>query len=110
MNFSAEPASDNGINLRRKCTIASIGGLLYLLLTLFIIKEHIYIVWLIPPALLILLLAFISLDRFFLLLLFFTPLSIQLRFLTDSPVADIFLPTEVMLALILLIMLFKIKR
>lgn len=100
--------SENGLTLPLKYIIASVGGLVYLLFALFAVKEHFYIVWLIPLAFMLLLLALFSVDRFFLLLLFFTPLSVQLRFLTDNPVADIFLPTEVMLALILLIMLFKV--
>ena len=109
MFSSIETNSENGLTLQLKYTIASVGGLIYLLFTLFTVKEHLYIAWLIPPAFLLLLLALLSIDRFFLLLLFFTPLSVQLRFLTDNTLADIFLPTEVMLALILLIMLFKVS-
>lgn len=70
--------------------------------------EQEYLIWLIPPALLIIVLAFVSIDKFFLLLLFLTPLSVQLRFLIPSLSFDLFLPTEPMLALLLIITLFKL--
>lgn len=68
------------------------------------------ILWLIPPALILILFAVLSIDRFLILTAFLVPLSIQLRFLIPETPADIFLPTELMLALILVLMTFKTLR
>ena len=64
--------------------------------------------WVIPPALFLLLILVLSVERFLLLTVFLVPLSIQLRFIVPDVAADLFLPTEPMLAAIMIIMLFKI--
>jgi O-antigen ligase len=66
------------------------------------------IIWLIPLALATVLLAVLSLERLLLLTLFFTPLSIQLSYITGTSGFDISVPTEPVLALLLLITLFKL--
>jgi len=96
------------ISAHWKPVIAILSGLSFLLLCLLAVKFQLYLVWLVPPMLLLLIVAFVRIDIFFLLLLFLTPLSVQLRFLVNDPPADIFLPTEIMLFLILVIMIFKI--
>jgi putative inorganic carbon (hco3(-)) transporter len=63
--------------------------------------------WLIPPALILILFAVLSIDKFLILTVFLVPLSIQLRFLIPETSVDLFLPTELMLAVILVIMTFK---
>ncbi len=63
--------------------------------------------WLIPPALMLLLAVMISVDKFLLFTVFLVPLSIQLRFLIPEVSADLFLPTEPILALIMVIVIFK---
>ncbi len=82
--------------------------LLYLVVCLIMVGDRQYLFWLLPPALLIIGLAFISIDKFFLLLLFLSPLSVQLRFLMPSTPLDLFLPTEPMLILLLFIVLYKL--
>jgi putative inorganic carbon (hco3(-)) transporter len=63
--------------------------------------------WLIPPALVLFLAAILSIDKFLLFTVFLVPLSIQLRFIFPDVTADLFLPTEPMLALIMVIIIFK---
>ena len=63
--------------------------------------------WLIPPALILLLFSIFSVEKFLLFTVFLVPLSVQLRFLIPETTVDIFLPTELMLAVILIIMVFK---
>lgn len=63
--------------------------------------------WLIPPALILLFFSLLSIEKFLLFTVFLVPLSIQLRFLIPETPIDIFLPTELMLAVILVIMVFK---
>ena len=65
-------------------------------------------IWLIPAALAVVLLAVISLERLLLLTLFLTPLSIQISYLTDKDGFDLSLPTEPILALLLLVAVFKL--
>jgi O-antigen ligase len=81
--------------------------LLFLAASLFAASRQAFIVWAAPLVLLLVILAFVRLDAFYLLLLFFVPLSLQLRFIMDDPPADIFLPTEPMLILLLFILFFK---
>jgi O-antigen ligase len=62
---------------------------------------------LIPVALMLLLAAILSINKFLLFTVFLVPLSIQLRFIVPDVSADLFLPTEPMLALIMVIVIFK---
>lgn len=66
------------------------------------------LIWLIPLALAILMLAVLSLECLILLTLFLTPLSIQLSYITGLAGFDFSVPTEPVLALLLLITLFKL--
>jgi len=65
------------------------------------------VLWLIPPALILILFAVLSIDKFLIFTVFLVPLSVQLRFLIPESSVDMFLPTELMLAVILVIMAFK---
>jgi putative inorganic carbon (hco3(-)) transporter len=65
------------------------------------------LLWLIPPSLILILFAFLSIDKFLILTVFLVPLSVQLRFLIPETTVDLFLPTELMLAAILVIMVYK---
>jgi putative inorganic carbon (hco3(-)) transporter len=69
--------------------------------------SSISIIPLIPIALVLLLAAFISVEKLLLTVLFLVPLSVQLRFIVPEVAADLFLPTEPMLAAILAVMLYK---
>lgn len=62
----------------------------------------------IPAVLAILLLALLSLERLLLLAIFLVPLSLQLSYLTGSTGFDLSVPTEPVLALVLLITLFRL--
>ena len=66
------------------------------------------LIWLIPLALAIAMLAVLSLEHLVLLTLFFTPLSIQLSYITGRAGFDFSVPTEPVLALLLVIALFKL--
>jgi O-antigen ligase len=66
------------------------------------------LILLFPAALAILLLALFSLEHLVLLTLFLTPLSLQLSYLTGSTGIDLSIPTEPVLALLLMVTLFKL--
>ncbi|MCA1756030.1 MAG: O-antigen ligase family protein [Bacteroidales bacterium] len=82
--------------------------LLFLAASLFAASRQMYLMWSLPLILMLVIIAFVRLDAFYLIMLFFVPLSLQLRFIMDDPPADIFLPTEPMLILLLFILFFKI--
>jgi len=66
------------------------------------------LILIIPTALAVVLLALLSLEHLLLLTLFFTPLSLQLSWLTGGTGFDLSVPTEPILALLLFITLFKL--
>lgn len=78
-------------------------------IVMLLFDEGFTLLWLIPLSAILLFLAIIAIDRFLLLIVFLVPLSIQLRFIVQDPQVDIFLPTELMLFGILIIMIFKIS-
>jgi putative inorganic carbon (HCO3(-)) transporter len=82
--------------------------LIFLTISLMMIRTGATLLWLVPPALLMLFFAFFALDKFLLLTVFLVPVSIQLRFIVPEISTDLFLPTELMLAGILVLMIFKI--
>jgi O-antigen ligase len=88
---------------------AGFAAAIIFLVSVFIYSERgksIY--WLVPPLLLLLLTAVLDIEKFLLLVLFLVPSSIQLRFIIPGTSADLFLPTEPMLAVILVLMIFKL--
>ena len=66
-----------------------------------------YYVPLVPAALLFVVLAIVSVDKYLLVIVFFVPLSIPLSMLTDGLSIDMYLPTEPLLAGLLLLYLMK---
>jgi O-antigen ligase len=66
------------------------------------------LILIIPVTLLVLLLALLSLEHLLLLTLFLTPLSLQLSFITGGTGVDLSIPTEPVMAVLLLITLFKL--
>ncbi|MRR20880.1 hypothetical protein EG827_11915, partial [bacterium] len=62
----------------------------------------------IPAVLAVLLLALLSLEHLLLLTLFLAPLSLQLSWLTGGTGIDLSIPTEPIMALVLLITVFKL--
>lgn len=91
-----------------KTTGAVILSLIFLIITVISVSTGGTILWLIPPALLIIWLGLYSVDKFLLLTVFLVPFSVQLRFMIPGSAADFFLPTEPMLAGILVLMIFKV--
>jgi putative inorganic carbon (hco3(-)) transporter len=81
--------------------------ILYLIVSLVILSAGYNFIWIIPPALVLFLAAILSVERLLFITVFLVPLSIQLRFIMPEVTADLFLPTEPMLAGIMMIMLFK---
>lgn len=65
------------------------------------------ILWLIPFIIIVIILALKAIDRLLILTVFLAPLSIQLRFIIPETRADLFIPTEMMLAVILPVVLYK---
>jgi len=89
-------------------TVAFILGLVFMITSILMIENGGTILWLVPPALIAVFLAFTAIDKFLLFTVFLAPLSIQLRFIIPDTSADIFLPTELMLAGILLLVFYKL--
>jgi putative inorganic carbon (HCO3(-)) transporter len=81
---------------------------LFLIISMISVKNGGTLLWFIPPVLLLALLGFIAVDKFLLLIVFLVPMSVQLRFIIPEPAADIFLPTELLLAGLLILMCFKV--
>ena len=66
------------------------------------------LILIIPAVLAVLLLALLSLEHLLLLTLFLAPLSLQLSWLTGGTGIDLSIPTEPIMALVLLITVFKL--
>ena len=63
---------------------------------------------LLPVLLAVMMIAFLRLDTYLLLIVFFTPLSVPLSEFTDKTGFDMWMPTEPMLAGLLLLFIFKL--
>jgi len=84
------------------------GAILFILLnSLFIYNEFFYFS-LVPIVLLLVLAAFLAIDKLLLAIVFFVPLSVPLSELIPGLPIDMFLPTEPLLAGILLIFVLKL--
>ncbi|MDM8002116.1 MAG: O-antigen ligase family protein [Bacteroidota bacterium] len=66
------------------------------------------LILIIPAVLAVLLMALLSLEHLLILTLFLTPLSLQLSWLTGGTGIDLSVPTEPIMALVLLITVFKL--
>jgi len=110
-------ASLVGINTRRTINltwglgsvVAGIGGILiaFIALNTIMIALEFFYVPLVPAVLLFLALALVSVDKYLLAIVFFVPLSIPLSVLTDGLSIDMYLPTEPLLAGLLLLYAIK---
>lgn len=83
-------------------------GIIFLIISMISIRSGGTLLWLLPPALLLVLVAFLAIDKFLMLIIFLVPMSVQLRFIFPETPVDIFLPTEVMLAGTLILMIYKL--
>jgi putative inorganic carbon (hco3(-)) transporter len=79
----------------------------FIALNSIMLALEIFYVPLVPVILLFLALALVSMDRFLLLIVFFVPVSIPLSWLTEGLSIDMYLPTEPLLAGLLLLYLLK---
>jgi len=87
--------------------VVYIGGLLFVMINAFFLYREFYYFMLLPAGLAIFYLAFFALDKLFLAVVFFTPLSIGLaRFAGNLPF-DVSLPTEPVIIVILGIAVFR---
>jgi putative inorganic carbon (HCO3(-)) transporter len=93
---------------KKKVVAAAIICIVFLITSLIATKEGNYLLWLLPVVLSVGLLAFYSIDILLLLIVFLAPLSVQLRFIVDDPPFDFFLPTELMLFGVFLIVIYKL--
>ncbi len=66
------------------------------------------LIWLVPVVLAIIVLAAVSLEYLILLTLFLTPLSVQISYLAGEAPFDLSVPTEPVMAMLLLITIFKL--
>jgi putative inorganic carbon (HCO3(-)) transporter len=82
-------------------------SLLFVVLNGFLISREFYYLNLVPWFLLIVLVAFYSIDNILLLVVFFTPLSVKLSEIITGLDADLHMPTEPLLAAIMLLVIFK---
>ena len=80
----------------------------FIVLNTLLIHFEFYYLNIIPFVLGIILLAFLSLDRLILLIVFLTPLSVQLSYLVNGMSADLALPTEPLLVGVLMVFIMKI--
>jgi O-antigen ligase len=88
-------------------------GLLWGILISFVVLNsimlalEIYYLPLVPAVLLFLVLAVVAVDKYLMVIVFFVPLSIPLSFLTEGLSIDMYLPTEPLLAGLLLLYVLK---
>ena len=79
----------------------------FILLNAYMISKEFYFLSLVPLILLVVLLAVYSLDHILLMVVFFTPFSIELsKFVPGLPI-DVHLPTEPLLLAILFVVVIK---
>ncbi len=84
------------------------GGLIsFVALNTIMLALEIYYIPLLPAVLLFVVLAIVAIDKYLLAIVFFVPLSIPLSTLTEGLSIDMYLPTEPLLAGLLLLYLLK---
>jgi O-antigen ligase len=95
--------------LSEKYPKAALWGILLAFVTLntVALAFEIYYVPLIPAVMLFVVLAIVAVDKYLLTLVFFVPLSIPLSMLTEGLSIDMYLPTEPLLAGLLLLYVVK---
>jgi O-antigen ligase len=92
---------------KRLIIAALLFCLLFPVLAVLSTSTRLSVLWLVPPGLIILLFAVLSLEKFMIFTVFLVPLSVQLRFLVPETLVDLFLPTELLLFVILVNLTFK---
>jgi len=84
------------------------GAILFIVLNAIFTYKEFYYFSIFPVVLLLVAAAFLSLDKLLLAIVFFVPLSVPLSELVEGLPIDMFLPTEPLLAGILIIFIIKI--
>ena len=84
------------------------GAIIFILLNAFFIYKEIFYFSIVPLAVLLIIAAFLALDKLLLGIIFMVPLSVPLSELVPGLPIDMFLPTEPLLAGILLIFILKL--
>lgn len=84
------------------------AAILFILLNAYLIHKEFYYFSIVPVAVLLILSAFLALDKLLLGIVFFVPLSVPLSELSPGLPIDMFLPTEPLLAGILVIFILKL--
>lgn len=79
----------------------------FVALNTLMLAFEIYYIPLIPAVLLFVALAIVSVDKYLLAVVFFVPLSIPLSYLSSGLAVDLYLPTEPLLAGLLLLFMIK---
>ncbi len=91
---------------RKETWLVMLVSFLFIFLNTILISKEFYYFNIVPWLLLIVLLAFYSVDRILLLVVFFTPLSIELSYFMQGLDFDLHLPTEpLMLGITILVIL-----
>lgn len=84
------------------------GAILFIVLNAFFISKEFYLFSVVPLVLLLVAAAFLSIDKLLLAVVFMVPLSVPLSELIEGLPINMFLPTEPLLAGMLLIFIIKI--
>ncbi len=82
-------------------------SIIYIIVNAYFLANENLFFSLLPFALLIVMLAFLAYDKLYLLLIFFVPLSIPLKYLSKGLTFDMSLPTEPILAGLLILFMLK---
>jgi len=83
-------------------------SIIFIAVNAILVAKEFFYINLIPIILLFLLLAFLSLDRLLLLIVFLTPISIPLKEIVPNLEVDLYLPTEPLLLLVMIIFFLKL--
>lgn len=98
----------NAISNKKREIIAVIASLVFVIAGMAATAADKSLVWFLPAFLAVIVFALVSVDKLLLVTVFFVPLSVQLSYFSAQPPFDVSLPTEPVLALLLLIVLFKL--
>lgn len=89
-------------------TLAFVASLLYIVINSYFIVRENYFLLLVPFILAVLYLLVFKLDLYFLLLVFLTPLSVELRRIYPGVEMDLFLPTEPLIFIAMVLFFVKL--
>ncbi|MCD6565868.1 MAG: O-antigen ligase family protein [Bacteroidales bacterium] len=85
-----------------------LAAILFVVINGLLVYNEVYILNLLPFVLLLLLLAFLALDKLFLVIVFLTPLSVSLAEIIPGLSVNLYLPTEPLLFGAMILFVFKL--